>query len=43
MKESFLLYVDENEFRKKRRALARYFKKCHKYLIFGNASKIKYL
>ena len=41
MNESFLLYVNENDFRKKKRALSRYFKKCHKYLIFEAFPKLK--
>ena len=41
MNESFFIYMDENDFRKKKRALARYFKKCHKYLIFEAMPKLK--
>jgi len=33
-KQPFVSYFDENLFIRRKRALSRYFKKCHKYLIF---------
>ena len=39
-KQPFISYFDENLFRRRRRALSRYFKKCHKYLMFEVLPKL---
>lgn len=39
-KQPFISYYDENLFTRRRRALSRYFKKCHKYLVFDVFPKL---
>lgn len=36
-----ITYLDENAYRKKEKALKRYFMKCYKYLIFDAIPKLK--